>query len=146
VTKNLDENFTDWHGEAFGYGYGTGEVHTIKAVMSFLACIPSEGAYNYKNLEKELHPAAAWLLIGIFCECDMIEYGSSPRFGWLTKSGVALKDYIAGSDFDSLYRLSNISIGKGYYPCGPDHCSCVGGDVCENPFWSERIRTALKGE
>jgi hypothetical protein len=31
-----DKNFIDWESQVFGYGYGTGEEYTLKALQVFI--------------------------------------------------------------------------------------------------------------
>jgi len=53
MTKTIEEYFRDWEGNAFGYGYGSGEEHTILALKKFLElCIepPLGTSYDYKKL------------------------------------------------------------------------------------------------
>lgn len=77
----------------FEYGYGTGEHHTQKAMERFLDCCV-EGKYDYREVETQLGPELAWCMIEILCRADVIEYGCSPRNGWLTGFGVFLKEQI----------------------------------------------------
>lgn len=134
--KAADDYFTDWEGVAFGFGYGTGEEYTIPALKSFLAAVPAEGNYDYEALEAACGPAVAWLLINVLCREDIIEYGTSPRFGWLTSEGKALKAYVDAHDAEQLYEAA-AGRDENYIPCYPDHCNCA-GDPCHNPFWKNR--------
>lgn len=142
VTKTLDENFTDWENEAFGFGYGTGEAHTTLALKTFFASIPPDGGdsrlYDYRNLEAALTPAVAWLLLNVMGHQDIIEYGSSPRFGWLTPQGYALKAFVDSKTADELYDLTVRD--ENYSGCSRDACNCrprgyQAGVKCVNPFW-----------
>lgn len=92
MTKTLEQNFADWEGNAFGFGYGTGEPHTLRALKGFFDALGTENGahcYNYEKLEEALTAPVAWLLINILCRhgADVIEYGTSPRYGWLTTEG-----------------------------------------------------------
>lgn len=138
-TKSLDENFRDWENQVFGYGYGTGEPHTIPALKAFLAAIP-ERSYDHKVLEAAVGPVAAWMLINTLCHADAIEYGTSPRYGWLTPKGEALKAYIDRRSDDELLAAACDYDPSDYAPCYPDTCNCgpkgyEAGRVCANPFW-----------
>ncbi len=140
MTKTLDDYFTDWEGAAFGYGYGTGEEHTIPALRAFLRACPNEGNYDYQVMEKELGGAVAWLLINVLCHADMIEYGTSPRFGWLTTKGRRLRTFALERTADELIRL--MGRDEDYHPCYQGACNCgpdgyEKGRVCQNPFWLE---------
>ena len=139
--KSLDDNWIDWESSTFGFGYGAGEPHTILALKTFLGACPANDAYDYQVLERECGPAVAWLLINRLCEhrVDMIEYGTSPRYGWLTKRGQALKAYIDGNTVE---RLVDLVCGHGpdHDICYPDACNhgptgYVEGRHCPNPFW-----------
>ncbi len=142
--KTQEEYFNDWESEIFGFGYGTGEEYTIPALKRFIELfIPNESrnnpsCYDYRILEKELTPTVAWLLINIFCKDDKIEYGTSPRFGWLTDKGNLLKDFINSHTVDELYEICT-SKTEEYAPCYPDYCNCDDKknekDKCLNPFF-----------
>lgn len=141
--KSLDDNWIDWEGNAFGFGYGTGEDHTIPALKAFLAACPETGAYNYQVLEAAVGPVVAWLLINRLCDyrIDMIEYGTSPRCGWLTKPGRALKAYTDANTAERLIELAcNHDVDHNI--CYPDTCNhgpegYVKGRHCPNPFWDK---------
>ena len=140
----------DWEGNAFGFGYGSGERHTPAAVKTFFATVGTgespdrSHCYDYQRLEATLTSTVAWLLINAFCrhDVDVIEYGTSPRYGWLTDEGRALKAYV---DSKSLDELVAICTGRTEddTPCYPDACNCgpngyEKGRKCPNPFWKSR--------
>lgn len=130
--KSPDDYFADWESHFFGYGYGTGEDHTIPALKAFFATMTPNEPYHYEALEKACGPLGAWLLINALCHADIISYGTSPRFGFLTPEGTALKAYI---DATSVERMTEVIAEYDDY-CFPDHCNCH-GDACHNPFWKE---------
>lgn len=142
MTKTLDQNFIDWEANAFGYGYGTGEPHIIPTLKTFMDTIGRKDlptAYDYQNLEAVLGPAVAWLLINTLCHVDIIDYGSSPRFGWLTNQGITLKEFISTKTVAELIDLC-CERDENYIICYPNSCNCgpEGYDpnlVCHNPFW-----------
>jgi len=141
--KSLDQAFNDWEGSAFGYGYGSGEEHIIPLLIGFMKAIPAEGAYDYRHIELALGPQACWFLINVLCRMDAIEYGCNPRFGWLTKQGKALRDYLLSiTEDDAIAAVAN-----GESDCGIDYCNCDNGDIhkgCKNnPFFGNYY---LKGE
>lgn len=117
-----EKEFIDWESHVFGFGYGTGEEHTLKALKDFFRCIPMSGTYDYSILENKLGSQVAWLLINILCHCDVIEYGSSPRFGWLTEKGKLLQDFFHIHSENYLYNLTNTD--ENYHHCYPDYCNC----------------------
>lgn len=145
MPKTLDENFRDWESTAFGFGYGSGEEHILPALKRFLDLCPNgyaDRCYDHQELEAALTPAVAWLLINRLCQQDILEYGTSPRFGWLTDKGAALKAYTASKTGEELAEIVCI-YEAGYVHCYPDGCNCgpMGYDenaVCENPFWGDR--------
>lgn len=147
--KNLEQNFSDWEKSVFGFGYGSGEPHVIPALRSFLALCTGNGAtsYNYEQAERELGAPVAWLIINALCNADAIEYGTSPRFGWLTLKGQALQQFMLARDLDTLITLACGPDEDEYDTCYPDACNCGGyekGKVCVNPFWQEdAARAAL---
>lgn len=145
--KTIEENFVDWEANAFGYGYGTGDEHTLAALKTFMGALGRDDldyAYDYQKLEAALTPTVAWLLINILCHrrSGVIEYGSSPRYGWLTPQGEALKAFLATKSIEELVELV-CARDEDYIVCMPDACNCgpdgyVAGRKCPNPFWSGR--------
>lgn len=131
--KLTNKHFIDWESSVFGYGYGTGEEYTLTALKRFLELCNKneEHGYNYEILEKELTPTTAWLLINILCHADIIEYGTSPRFGWLTEKGDYLKEFIDKKTAEDLYEMVNVD--SDYVHCYPDHCNCEVN--CNNPMF-----------
>jgi hypothetical protein len=136
--KNIDDHFADWEGEAFGFGYGTGEEHVLGAIKTFFECLENRRSYDYRVLEAALTPATAWLLINVLAKVDTIEYGTSPRFGWLTRKGEALRDYFERRTLEQVVEHANRD--HEYVHCYRDYCNCSDGDCRpSNPFWSGHI-------
>lgn len=139
MPKTLEENFTDWENDAFGFGYGTGEERIIPALKTFFTeCKGESGNYEYQMLEAALTPTVAWLLINLMCHQGIIEYGTSPRYGWLRSEGIALKTFIDGKSVDELYALTVRN--DDYNTCYRNSCNCGPDDYqhgvkCTNPFW-----------
>jgi len=145
--KTEAEHFSDWESEVFGFGYGSGDDHVIRALKGFLSmCTPknegSQPSYDYRELEGLLSPATAWLLINILCRhgVNIIEYGSSPRFGWLTKEGRALQTFLAAHTVEELVSFID---REDRDDCTPSFCNCgphgyAKEKICHNPFWIER--------
>lgn len=141
MVKTLDQNFIDWEANYFGLGYGTGEPHTLTALKTFFATIKEldRGTfpYDYRKLEVALRPAVVWLLITILVRADVIDYGTSPRFGWLSPEGQRLKEFFATKTIGELVDLT--AADSDYIHCYPGVCNCgSGGYVCNNPFWKVR--------
>lgn len=138
--KTLDRYFTDWEEHYFGYGYGTGEPHTFQALRNFFFCVPKDHSYDYRNLELCCTPQVAWLLINTLARADVIMYGTSPRYAWLTENGKALAEYIVPRTVEQLIEATDHD--ENYVACFPDYCNCVGqhhaGCCLLNPFWRER--------
>lgn len=139
--KTIEENFTDWESDTFGFGYGTGEEHTLPALKQFLGlCCKGkyQHSYDYNELSAALTPTVAWLLINTLAHDDKIEYGTSPRYGWLTKTGEALADFVNARSVAQLYKMT--SKDQEYCPCYPNHCNCNEGQDCRptNPFWPKK--------
>lgn len=137
--KTLEDNFTDWESDAFGFGYGSGEPHTIPALKEFFAlCAGERGNYQYEVLEKGLTPAAAWMMLNLMGHQRMIEYGTSPRYGWLTPEGSALKSFVDSKTTEELLTLTQRD--EEYISCSRNSCNCgpngyQSGVLCANPFW-----------
>lgn len=121
--KTPDQQFIDWESDTFGFGYGTGEQYTLKALKQFMDSLEDNRSYNYEMLEKIFTPLSAWLLINIFGHADIIEYGTSPRFGWLTEKGELLRNYLADKSVNDLYELV-MGVDQEYARCGSTYCNC----------------------
>lgn len=137
MPKTIEENFRDWEADLFGFGYGSGEEHTVPAVKRFLELCPDEGAYDYRDLERELTPTVAWLLINSLAHANILEYGTSPRHAWLTPQGKALQALVTGKSAEDLIALT-AEAGTDYIHCMRNTCNCrpAGyGVKCINQFW-----------
>jgi hypothetical protein len=141
--KSIDEQFIDWESWVFGFGYGMGELRTLHALKQFMdLCKYQDGGiylYDHRQLETVLDDTVAWLMINILCHADILDYGTSPRHGWLSKNGVALKQFIESKTDEQLYKLVT-STNEDYIHCGPDYCNCgpdgyVKDQKCKNVFW-----------
>ena len=134
--KTLDESFIDWEGEAFGFGYGNGEQWILHALKEFMHLIKPDKnglmSYDYIELEKEVGGRSTWFLINVLCRMNAIDYGSSPRVGFLSKKGNNLRDYIISNSFDYLYDVLGNS-GPEYFSCYLTSCNCEGLEQrCKN--------------
>lgn len=140
--KPPSDSFSDWYSTAFGFGYGTGDVHIVPALkMFFAACQMPHGSYSHEDLEEKLTPTVAWMMINVMGQQDVIEYGTSPRWGWLTLHGMELKKFVDQQTADTLLALA--CRDENYNVCYPDACNCGptgyrAGMVCDNPFWKKR--------
>jgi hypothetical protein len=141
--KTLEQYFLDWERDVFGYGYGTGERHVLPALKTFFDTIESNTScgysYDYKKLEFTLGGAVTWLLISTLCHDDVITYGSSPRFAWLTPHGVALANFVRSKSVMELFEVISEEPNDGSR-CGKTFCNCGPNGYlkyakCPNPFW-----------
>ncbi|MHB8284003.1 MAG: hypothetical protein ACYDD1_04935 [Caulobacteraceae bacterium] len=133
--KSDDDYFRDWEGYAFGFGYGTGEPAIIPALWGWLASLKDGRSYDHEDLEAREGKLAAWLLINAMCRVGMLEYGTSPRFGWLTERGERLRDYMLARTADQLLEVLWNDADK--VECYPDYCNCDSETRCQNPFWTK---------
>lgn len=149
IKKNIEHYFRDWESYVFGYGYGSGEEHIIFALKHFLELcptMPNKYHYDFEVLEKNLTPTVTWLLINVLCRADIIDYGCSPRFGWLTGVGMRLKEFISSRSVEELCKILAYDSSE-YIPCSPTVCNCE--TKCCNPFnnlefFEEELLESLK--
>jgi len=147
--KSIDQHFAEWESETFGFGYGTGEEHVMNALVAFFASLENRRSYDYRKAEELLGPMAAWLLINALCRADILEYGTSARYGWLTGKGERLRDYIGarsgGELADILSSFEQLDFcTEQFCNCGPDGYSSQ--KLCFNPFWFDRHPAPSGGE
>lgn len=105
---SLEQHFINWETEVFGHGYGSGELHVLPALKTLLELVPREGlgeVYDHEILEREVGAATAWLLIGILCRAGILQYGTSPRHGWLTPAGGRLRDFVSARSAEELVSI-----------------------------------------
>jgi hypothetical protein len=136
ATALTDKHFIDWESSVFGYGYGTGEEYTIKAMLDFLALLKEGRRYDHNEVEAALGPTSAWLLINILCSVGIIDYGTSPRYGFLSNKGELLRDYMSSKTVEELCELT--STDEDHIHCYPGVCNCnaVGAEPCNNPLFA----------
>ena len=96
------ENIAKMIDDIFGYNYGSGEKYIIPELRKLINLCPNNGTYDYREFESCFGGLAAWLFINILCGKDVIEYGTSPRFGWLTDKGRELKTTINAMTDDEI--------------------------------------------
>ena len=95
--------FVEFEERVFGYGYGSGEEPILEALRVFVSTIPEgERQYDYRVIEHELGAPTTWLLINALCNSDYIDYGTSPRFGWIDND--ELLDYIRNHSVDEMIK------------------------------------------
>lgn len=121
--KKIEEQFIDWENAIFGFGYGTGEQYTIQGLKDFFDQLENDRNYDYEKVEKKFGQLAGWLLINILCRADILEYGTSARFGWVTEKGAKLRDFLKTRKTGELYELV-MNVADGYPMCGKNYCNC----------------------
>jgi hypothetical protein len=143
-----DKHFREWEREAFGYGYGTGEYYILPILHHFFLTLEDGHAYEAENVARELGNAEAWFLLNVLCHMNIVDYGTSPRYGWLTPMGERLRDYVLCRTPEMLY---SIVMADGYNhgvfdvseECSLDFCNCpdgVAGQGClNNPLFNETV-------
>jgi len=118
-----DKNFADWHAAYFGYGYGSGEEFWIPALHDLFGKVMAERtSYAYDQLERMFGGLAAWLLINTLCEARVLEYGTSPRFGWLAQEGELLRDYFVSRTPE---QVSEVACSSRDDRCLVNWCNCT---------------------
>ena len=132
--------FIEWEQEVFGFGYGTGEEHTLKSIKKFFEYL-NDNSYSYEILEEKLGQEVTWLLINIFGHNNIIEYGTSARFGWLTSNGEMVRDYFKDKSINELYKILMSDIET--------VCKCNGEikehkECGKNPFLNEKLADNIK--
>lgn len=139
------KHFVDWESAVLGRGYGSGEEFVFPALRTFFENVShgqTGNCYDYRDLEKALGGPTTWLLINVLCHADVIDYGSSPRHGWLSTEGQALKKFFLSHTLEELYGI--YQKGKDFnqergWECFPDLCQCARyGEPCNNPFFEQR--------
>jgi len=92
----------------FGFGYGTGEQYTLQALKGIMNNLNSDKrTYDFELFEQHLTPTIAWLMINALCRVDIFDYGTSPRFGWLSEKGEELRDFLEKHTIDELCEILN---------------------------------------
>ncbi len=127
-----DKYFIDWESQVFGYGYGSGEEYIFDGLKAFFSCVKKDGCYEHEVIEKSLGGLSCWLFINILCRADIIDYGTSPRYVWLSDKGKILKEYIESKTTEELYKMTNVD--ESYAHCSKEHCNCT-GEKCNNPLF-----------
>ena len=143
--RSIEDHFIDWESETFGLGYGTGELPILQALTTFLANCgngPTKRSYDYRELETQVGTSATWLLITMLVRADIIEYGTSPRFGWLTSIGETLRAFVLAHTPEQLAEMVCNAVDQAH--CTPNFCNCgplgyTPEKRCHNPFWNEKL-------
>jgi len=148
-SKTDEQFFLDWECAVFGYGYGSGERHTLKSLKDFLSSF--DHRYDYEELEKKLGGELTWLMITILAKVDILEYGTSPRYAWLTNSGELLQKFVKKHSVDELYEIvmnQDEYDESGVAHCDYSNCNCypeqMSGVCRHNPFLNEKVADKMK--
>jgi hypothetical protein len=138
-----DKHFREWEHEAFGYGYGTGEAHILPILHAFFAQLEDGRSYEAALFETEVGAPSAWFLLNVLCRADILDYGTSPRYGWLTPLGERLRDYVLCHTPEELYAIVTQDVDHEHPLCSQAFCNCPGGSDDEgcrqNPLWNETV-------
>ena len=139
-----DLQFKQWEGRVFGAGYGSGELPILIAVKTFFDLL-EDRSYDFQKLEASLGSTVTWLLINAFDKGNMIEWGTSSRFGWLTSCGEYVREYIKNKTPEQLYEIV-MSDGDDYCECGGT-IKDKGHEFCgKNPMVNEKYADKLKSD
>lgn len=139
----MDKQFKQWEGRVFGAGYGTGEMPILKAVKVFFDNLDDDRSYDFEKMEKKLGDTVTWLLINAFDKGNIIEWGTSARFGWLTSCGEYVRDFIKGKTPEELYEIV-MSDDETICECDGDMKE-KGHEACgKNPMVHEKYADTLK--
>lgn len=146
--KTIEQHFYDWFSGVFEYGYGSGDEPMLVALRDFMTCCkPPNGSYDYRDLEAKMGKIVTWLMINTLCHAGIIEYGTSPRFGWLTPQGNAVRTYLCDRPWEQVtaaYETIQTMECGDYVSCFPDHCNCEEGHKCANPFFKNKQTKVIK--
>lgn len=134
--------FKDWESRVFGAGYGTGELPILKAVKVFFDNLEDNRNYQYETLEEKLGDTVTWLLINAFDKGNMIEWGTSARFGWLTSCGEFVKKFIKGKTPEELYEIV-MADDDGICMCDGEMKGNGHEDCGKNPMVNEKYANSL---
>lgn len=99
------EEFKQWEDKTFGYGYGTGEGPVIEVIKIFFDTFGDKTTYDYEDYEVLIGRQATWLLINALIKGGVIDYGTSPRYGFLSSFGKDLKTFFAEHTEDELHEI-----------------------------------------
>jgi len=135
--------FRDWETRVFGAGYGSGELPILKAVKVFFDLLEGKRNYSYEVLEEKLGDTVTWLLINAFDKGNVVEWGGSARFGWLTSSGEYVRDFIKNKTPEELYDIV-MTDDDGLCMCDGT-IKETGHEECgKNPMVNEKYANTLK--
>ena len=138
-----ENQFSQWENRTFGAGYGTGELPILKAVKVFFDSL-EDREYDYKILEKKLGDTVTWLLINAFEKQNMIEWGTSARYGWITACGEYVKDYIKDKTPEQLYEILMAEHNEPICECNGEMKESGHQGCGKNPMVNEEYANKLK--
>ena len=141
--REKELQFTDWENMVFGAGYGSGELPILKSVKVFFDLLEDGRSYSYKALEDKLEATVTWLLINAFDKGDVIEWGTSARFGWLTSSGEYVRDFIKDKTAEELYEIV-MTDNDGICMCDGEMKEKGHEECGKNPMVNEKYANKLK--
>jgi hypothetical protein len=142
-----DKHFREWEQEAFGFGYGTGEAYILPILSRFFRALThgvgshNAGHYDAERLAAQLGDAHTWFLLNVLCRMDVIAYGTSPQYGWLTTLGQRLFSYVRVRTPHQLYAIVTQDGEPAQPLCSRTSCHCPDGSDTQgcqhNPLFVE---------
>jgi hypothetical protein len=143
-----DKCFKEWERDVFGFGYGTGEAHILPALQTFLRHVDGGHTYTAQTIERVLGGPVTWLLINVLCHADILDYGTSPRCGWVTPQGERLRAYVVSKTVDQLYAIVTQAPDPTQPLCSRTFCNCPDGtDTAgcrHNPLFSDTVSAPVE--
>lgn len=88
----------------FECGYGTGEQYTIPIMYKFMELL-AERSYDFQVMSVAFGEVTTWVLIELLARCDLIDWGTSSRFGWITERGEQLRDMMRKFTQEEMYEI-----------------------------------------
>ena len=141
-----DKHFREWEQVTFGYGYGTGELHILPILHAFFAALEDGSAYNASHFVAQWGGAVTWLLLNALLHGGILEYGTSPRYGWLTPQGERLREYVLSKTPKDLYDIATMDVDYDHPLCSRSFCNCPDGSDTQgcrhNPLFREYVADA----
>jgi hypothetical protein len=142
-----DKHFREWEHAAFGYGYGTGEAHILPILHAFFAQLEQGHSYEAAVFAAAVGAPSAWFLLNVLCAENILDYGTSPRYGWLTPLGERLRDYVLARTPEELYAIATQDFAPDEPLCSRNFCNCACGSDDQgcvyNPLWNETVPPAV---
>ena len=135
-------NFIDWESRVFGAGYGSGELPILKSLKVFFESFDGNN-YDFQVLENKLGDTVTWLLINSLSKHDVIEWGTSARYGWIAPCGEFVRDFIKNKSPEELYEI--LMTNEDSICLCDGEITGIGHENCgKNPMVNEKYADKLK--